>query len=66
MVNELGQTLITAYFFPDPPPAPPPPAGGVGGQGRFGKRSAAEAFKILFETKIVHFATLFKTRDPIS
>ena len=62
MVNELGQTLITAYFFPDPPP----PAGGVGGQGRFGKRSAAEAFKILFETKIVHFATLFKTRDPIS
>ena len=63
MVNELGQTLITAYFFSDPPP---PGGGGVGGQGRFGKRSAAEAFKILFETKIVHFATLFKTRDPIS
>ena len=60
MVNELGQTLITAYFFPDPPRE------GWVGQGRFGKRSAAEAFKILFETKIVHFATLFKTRDPIS
>ena len=62
MVNELGQTLITAYFFSDPPRG----GGGVGGQGRFGKRSAAEAFKILFETKIVHFATLFKRRDPIS
>ena len=62
MVNELGQTLITAYFFSDPPPG----GGGGGGQGGVGKRSAAEAFKILFETKIVHFATLFKTRDPIS
>ena len=61
MVNELGQTLMTAYFFLDPPPRE-----GWVGQGRFGKRSAAEAFKILFETKIVHFATLFKTRDPIS
>ena len=35
MANELGQTLITAYFFSDPPP----PRGGGGGKGSLGREA---------------------------